>query len=111
MRASSDDPASTGPIATQPPTTASDPLAGGPIAAFREGRVPRRLVQLYLGLGLYGASMALMIRSDLGLDPWDVFHQGLMNRIPLSFGTIVIVVAWSCCWPGSRSASGRASAP
>lgn len=52
----------------------------------------RRLVQLLVGLSLYGFSMALMIRAGLGLDPWDVFHQGLAGRTPLSFGLIVCVV-------------------
>ncbi|MGH9248943.1 MAG: YczE/YyaS/YitT family protein [Acidimicrobiales bacterium] len=52
----------------------------------------RRLVQLYAGLVLYGASMALMIRAGLGLDPWDVLHQGLADRLPLSFGIVTIVV-------------------
>ena len=52
----------------------------------------RRLVQLYLGLALYGGSMALQIRSTLGLDPWDVFHQGLTRHIGLSFGTVTMIV-------------------
>ena len=52
----------------------------------------RRLVQLYLGLTLYGASMALQIRAALGLDPWDVFHQGLAEHLGLSFGTITMIV-------------------
>lgn len=52
----------------------------------------RRLIQLYSGLVLYGASMALMIRAGLGLDPWDVLHQGLAERLPLSFGMVTIVV-------------------
>ncbi|MGN6242613.1 MAG: YczE/YyaS/YitT family protein [Motilibacteraceae bacterium] len=62
----------------------------------------RRLLQLYAGLVLYGASMAVMIRAGLGLDPWDVFHQGLTHLVPLSFGTVTIAVgalvllAW---WP------------
>ena len=51
----------------------------------------RRLVQLYAGLVLFGLSTALMLRSDLGLNPWDVFHQGVADRTPLSFGTVVIV--------------------
>jgi uncharacterized membrane protein YczE len=51
----------------------------------------RRLLQLYAGLVLYGASMALQIRAGLGLDPWDVFHQGVADRTGLSFGTVVIV--------------------
>lgn len=51
----------------------------------------RRLGQLYLGLVLFGLSSAMMVRSVLGLNPWDVFHQGLDERTPLSFGTVVII--------------------
>jgi uncharacterized membrane protein YczE len=51
----------------------------------------RRLAQLYAGLVLYGASMALQIRAGLGLDPWDAFHQGVADRTGLSFGTVVII--------------------
>jgi hypothetical protein len=54
-------------------------------------RPVRRLAQLYAGLVLYGASMALQIRAGLGLDPWDVFHQGVAERTGLSFGTVVIL--------------------
>jgi len=52
----------------------------------------RRLIQLFAGLSLYGASMALMLRAALGLDPWDVFHQGLASHVGLSFGMLVNVV-------------------
>jgi uncharacterized membrane protein YczE len=52
----------------------------------------RRLIQLFAGLILYGFSTALMLRADLGLNPWDVFHQGLFEHIGLSFGTVVILV-------------------
>lgn len=48
----------------------------------------RRLCALYFGLGLYGFSMALMVRAALGLDPWDVFHQGVAAHAPLSFGAV-----------------------
>ena len=54
-------------------------------------RPTRRLAQLYAGLLLYGASMALQIRAGLGLDPWDVFHQGVADRTGLSFGTVVVI--------------------
>ena len=54
-------------------------------------RPARRLLQLYAGLVLYGASMALQIRAGLGLDPWDVFHQGVADRTGLSFGTVVVI--------------------
>ncbi|WIM98164.1 hypothetical protein ACTOB_001747 [Actinoplanes oblitus] len=52
----------------------------------------RRVPQLLLGLILYGASMALMIESGLGLTPWDVFHQGLAEVTGVSFGWIVLLV-------------------
>ncbi len=52
----------------------------------------RRLVQLYVGLWLYGLAAALQVRSGLGLDPWDVFHQGLAKHIGLAIGTVVIIV-------------------
>jgi len=51
----------------------------------------RRLVQLYAGLLLFGLSTAMMVRSDLGLNPWDVFHQGVADRTPLSLGTVIVV--------------------
>lgn len=54
--------------------------------------MPRRLLQLYAGLLLYGFSMALMIRAELGLNPWDVFHQGLSDRLGWTFGAVTIVV-------------------
>jgi uncharacterized membrane protein YczE len=50
-----------------------------------------RFLQLMVGLVLYGTSQALLVRSDLGLDPWDVFHQGLARRTGLTIGTWVIV--------------------
>lgn len=50
-----------------------------------------RLAQLLLGLVLYGLTMAMLVRSGLGLDPWDVFHEGMTLHVPLSFGQVVIV--------------------
>lgn len=52
----------------------------------------RRLLQLLAGLILYGFTMALMIRAGLGLDPWDVFHQGLSEKLGISFGAVVFIV-------------------
>ncbi|HET7328344.1 MAG TPA: hypothetical protein VFJ14_13780 [Nocardioidaceae bacterium] len=63
-----------------------------PREQLRAGRMPRRLAQLLVGLTLYGASMAMMIRAQLGLDPWDVFHYGIAAQVPVSFGTVVIAV-------------------
>ncbi|MDQ6857119.1 MAG: hypothetical protein M3Z57_08610 [Candidatus Dormibacteraeota bacterium] len=52
----------------------------------------RRLVQLFAGLVLYGASDGLLLLSGLGVDPWDVFHQGLSRRTGLAVGTWTILV-------------------
>lgn len=52
----------------------------------------RRLLQLYVGLTLYGVSLALMVKAELGLSPWDVFHQGLSEVTGVSLGWVVIAV-------------------
>lgn len=51
-----------------------------------------RVTRLVIGLLLYGFTMALMVQAGLGLDPWDVFHEGLTHHVPLTFGQVVIVV-------------------
>src|SRR5438552_7720211 len=51
-----------------------------------------RLVQLFLGLALYGLSSSLLVLARLGLDPWDVFHQGLARHSGLAIGTWSILV-------------------
>jgi uncharacterized membrane protein YczE len=52
----------------------------------------RRLVQLYVGLVLYGVSASMLLLAGLGVDPWDVLHQGLSRRIGLGVGTWAIIV-------------------
>ncbi|MGA5699552.1 membrane protein YczE [Peterkaempfera bronchialis] len=52
----------------------------------------RRLTQLYIGLVLYGASAGLQVRSALGLDPWDAFHQGVALHTGWSIGMVSCVV-------------------
>ena len=48
--------------------------------------IARRLLQLYAGLALYGASAAMIILSELGNDPWDVLHQGLSRQTGIGTG-------------------------
>jgi uncharacterized membrane protein YczE len=66
----------------------------GPVAQLRTGRLVRRLVQLYAGLLLYGFSIALMVRSHLGLAPWDVLHSGLTHHLPLDIGQVLVLVSF-----------------
>ncbi|MEU4037604.1 YczE/YyaS/YitT family protein [Streptomyces collinus] len=56
------------------------------------GGLGRRLTQLYAGLALYGASSALLVASGLGLEPWNVLHQGLAELTGLTIGVVSIVV-------------------
>src|SRR4051794_19675496 len=65
----------------------------GPIAQLKAGRLTRRLVQLTVGLVLYGVTLAMLIRATLGNAPWDVLHQGMAIHLPISIGTAVIVMS------------------
>lgn len=65
---------------------------GEVLQSARARRLPRRLGQLYVGLVLYGVSMALLVRSSLGVMPWDVLHQGLARQLDWSLGAVTIVV-------------------
>ncbi|MFX4270702.1 YczE/YyaS/YitT family protein [Propionibacteriaceae bacterium Y1685] len=56
------------------------------------GNLPRRLLQLALGLFLYGFSIAMLVQAHLGLGPWSVLEQGLLRLLPLSFGQVVVLV-------------------
>lgn len=52
----------------------------------------RRLIQLLIGLFLYGMAIALMIRAAIGVSPWDVLAQGLSIHSGWAFGLITNVV-------------------
>ncbi|MEO3975125.1 hypothetical protein [Streptomyces sp. CAU 1734] len=73
------------------PTPSAQPVPQAPPAAAPR-QLPRRLLQLYAGLALYGASSALLVRGGLGLEPWNVLHQGLSERTGLSIGVVSIIV-------------------
>ncbi|HEX4035997.1 MAG TPA: hypothetical protein VHX66_16260 [Solirubrobacteraceae bacterium] len=55
-------------------------------------RPVRRATQLFAGLILYGVSGGLLLLAGLGVDPWNVLHQGLSRRIGLGVGTWAIIV-------------------
>lgn len=78
-------------VATAPRRTLVDL---GPLAQLRAGRLVRRLPQLYVGLVLYGVSLAMMVRGDLGLAPWDVLHSGLIRHVPITLGQAVVVMSF-----------------
>jgi uncharacterized membrane protein YczE len=74
------------------------------VTAHRAGRAPAstavrgdhlalRLARLYLGLGGFGVSLALMVRARLGLDPWDVLNQGIARHLGVQLGWVTIGVS------------------
>ena len=67
----------------------------GPLAQLKAGRLPERLLRLGVGLWLYGLAIALMIEGAVGASPWDVFHLGVSQHVPLSFGMVMVVTVKS----------------
>jgi len=67
------------------------------VSGIRDELLPRpglrRLVALTFGLLLFGFSLALLVTADLGLDPWDVFHQGVARTIDQRLGAVVVVTS------------------
>ncbi|WP_172979716.1 membrane protein YczE [Agromyces agglutinans] len=53
----------------------------------------RRLVQLFVGLFLYGIAISMIVRGALGVSPWDVLTQGLSMHTGLSFGVITVLTS------------------
>lgn len=62
-------------------------------APVLRGGLPARLAWLVLGLFLCAVGIVLFLEARLGLPPWDVLHQGIAKRTPLSFGLANVVVA------------------
>jgi uncharacterized membrane protein YczE len=53
----------------------------------------RRVLQLLVGLYLYGLGIALIVRGELGVAPWDVLTQGIAKQTGLGFGLITIITS------------------
>ncbi|WP_374654076.1 YitT family protein [Dongia sp.] len=53
----------------------------------------KRLIPLLIGFVVWGLAVALQVRADLGLSPWDVFHQGLGNHLGIGIGWAGLVTS------------------
>jgi uncharacterized membrane protein YczE len=60
------------------------------------------------GLALYGFSSGLLLQAALGVDPWDVLHQGLARTFGGQVGTWAILasVVVLLCWLPLRARYG-----
>ncbi|WP_344883672.1 membrane protein YczE [Zhihengliuella alba] len=63
-----------------------------PLQQLRAPRKPLRLLNLAVGIVVLGAGVGLFVRAGLGLSPWDVLHQGLSRLLPISFGTVIVLL-------------------
>lgn len=59
------------------------------------------LVRLFIGLFLYAVGIVFTINANLGLSPWDVFHQGLsklsgitMGQASIIIGIVIVILDW-----------------
>jgi len=53
----------------------------------------RRIIQLALGLFLYGIAISLIVRAAIGVAPWDVLSQGVVKQTGLSFGFVTVALS------------------
>lgn len=51
-----------------------------------------RVAKLLIGLALYGAGCAIMVRAGIGLDPWTVFAQGVSRQTGIGIGWITNIL-------------------
>ena len=53
----------------------------------------RRVIQLIIGLFLYGIGIALIVRGAIGVAPWDVLTQGIDVHVHLGFGVVTTIIS------------------
>ena len=68
-------------------------MAQAPLRPLRE-QFTERLIRCVTGLACFGTGIAFFVRSELGVPPWDVFHQGISKHTGLGLGTVLIIVAF-----------------
>jgi len=81
---------------TQPSQLAKQSFARGKIASYVWA-----WTVLLVGLFLFGLSIVFMVKADLGLGPWDVFHVGLsqvsgftLGQVAIFTGLLVLILAY-----------------
>ena len=81
-----------------PDSSASVPSVPSPSDASRgrplRERFPERLARCVAGLACFGTGIAFFVRSEMGVPPWDVFHQGLSALTGTSLGVVLIAMSF-----------------
>ena len=52
----------------------------------------KKILRLFCGVVLFALAVTIMIKANMGLSPWDVFHQGLSVKLGITFGKAAILV-------------------
>ncbi|MEV7608806.1 hypothetical protein AB0N61_04920 [Microbacterium sp. NPDC089320] len=64
-----------------------------PIAAVSRRDVVERIIQLLVGLFLYGVALGLMVRGGIGVAPWDVLALGIAGNAGIGYGVVTVLVS------------------
>ncbi len=51
-----------------------------------ERHILYRFVRMIIGFSIFAAGIVMTINANIGLGPWDVFHQGLAKTIGITIG-------------------------
>ena len=55
----------------------------------------KRIALVEVGLIVCGLAFAIMLRANIGLDPWDAFHQGISRMTGVAIGTVTVIVSFA----------------
>lgn len=66
-------------------------------------RILKTVCRLIIGFIFCSSGTVLAVNSNLGLSPWDVFHQGLSKMTGLSMGQVSIFVGLIVVIPTSNN--------
>jgi uncharacterized membrane protein YczE len=57
-------------------------------------RFTERLMRCVAGLAGFGIGIAFFVQADIGVPPWDVFHQGIAEKLNVGLGTVIIATGF-----------------
>ena len=61
--------------------------------SMHKQRESLRAARLIWGLFLYAVGIVLTVNANVGVAPWDVFHQGLSRQLGITLGVASIVTS------------------
>ena len=74
----------------------------------RHASYTERVVRCVIGLAFFGLGIGTIITAELGLAPWDIFHQGVSDKLGISIGWVIVMtgVAIMALWIPLRQRPG-----